>query len=292
MALNNPIKGSTARKFNAPHQMLNVSAQGTPDLTVHVREGAFWLEDTHLIEVYGGTVNLSSAVPSSTARWVAVVVDRNGQLSHVKGSVGSSPTQPTLQTDHMPLAHILLNAGVTAISEDMIEDTRPFFRSGSSNPDHADVKNRNHADAHDISSITNLQTELNDRVTQTAFNNGLDAKADVDGTPAEHFVLNSDHTGVPSADVDVTVERGSEANVDVRWNESTEQFEATDNGSDYFPIAGKVRTFNDLADINNTITMPVDGMMVFVRGQGNAVYDDFSSPSAWVLAADGVTTVT
>ena len=49
-------------------------------------------------------------------------------------------------------------------------------------------------------------------------------------------VLNSDVTGTPTENAGIEVERGTSTNVLVRWNETSDIWEFTNNGSTYYPI--------------------------------------------------------
>ena len=51
------------------------------------------------------------------------------------------------------------------------------------------------------------------------------------------LTLNSDATGAPSQPAGIEVERGDEANVQIRWNEGSDTWTFTNNGSTYFPMA-------------------------------------------------------
>ncbi len=50
------------------------------------------------------------------------------------------------------------------------------------------------------------------------------------------IVLNNNATGAPSENAGIEVERGSSTNVQLRWNETTDVWEATVNGSVYSPL--------------------------------------------------------
>ena len=50
------------------------------------------------------------------------------------------------------------------------------------------------------------------------------------------IVLNSDETGTPSQNAGIEVERGTATNVLIRWNETTDRFQFTNDGSTYFNI--------------------------------------------------------
>lgn len=51
------------------------------------------------------------------------------------------------------------------------------------------------------------------------------------------IVLNSNASGAPSVNAGVEIERGSSTNVVLRWNESTDKWEVTEDGSSYKTIA-------------------------------------------------------
>ena len=50
------------------------------------------------------------------------------------------------------------------------------------------------------------------------------------------IVLNSDETGAPSQNAGIEVERGTSTNVLVRWNETSDIWQFTNDGSTYYPI--------------------------------------------------------
>lgn len=50
------------------------------------------------------------------------------------------------------------------------------------------------------------------------------------------ITLNSGATGAPSANAGIEIERGSATNVVLRWNESTDKWETTNDGTNYYAI--------------------------------------------------------
>jgi len=50
------------------------------------------------------------------------------------------------------------------------------------------------------------------------------------------IVLNSGETGTPSANAGIEVERGTSANVIMRWNETTDKWEVTRDGTNYYVL--------------------------------------------------------
>jgi hypothetical protein len=59
------------------------------------------------------------------------------------------------------------------------------------------------------------------------------------------LTLNSDATGAPSQNAGLEVERGDEANVQLRWNEGSDTWTFTNNGAQYYPLASGT---DDLAE--------------------------------------------
>jgi hypothetical protein len=51
--------------------------------------------------------------------------------------------------------------------------------------------------------------------------------------------LNSNFTGAPTTDAGILVERGSETDVEILWNETSDKWTLTNNGSNYHAIARK-----------------------------------------------------
>ena len=51
------------------------------------------------------------------------------------------------------------------------------------------------------------------------------------------ITLNSDATGAPSQNAGIEVERGDEANTQLRWNEGSQKWTFTNNGAVYYPMA-------------------------------------------------------
>jgi len=65
------------------------------------------------------------------------------------------------------------------------------------------------------------------------------------------IVLNNNATGAPSENAGIEVERGSSANVAIRWNESTDKWETTTDGTTYVDISDH-GSLSGLADDDHT----------------------------------------
>jgi hypothetical protein len=65
------------------------------------------------------------------------------------------------------------------------------------------------------------------------------------------LILNNDVTGTPSENAGIEVERGTSTNVAIRWNESTDKWQLTNDGASYSDIStgasshNAVRRYND-----------------------------------------------
>ncbi len=51
------------------------------------------------------------------------------------------------------------------------------------------------------------------------------------------ITLNSDHTGAPTQNAGLLIERGDEADTQIRWNEGTDKWTFTNDGAVYYPMA-------------------------------------------------------
>ncbi len=67
------------------------------------------------------------------------------------------------------------------------------------------------------------------------------------------IVLNSGHTGSPTTNAGVMVERGTSTDVEIRWNETSDIWEFTNDGTNYYPISN-VSSAN--TTFTGTITLP------------------------------------
>jgi hypothetical protein len=91
------------------------------------------------------------------------------------------------------------------------------------------------------------------------------------------IVLNNNATGAPSQNAGIEVERGSANNVALRWNETSDKWEVTENGSTYVDIAtvtyvdGQAITgLNDIGDVSTASAAAGD----FLKYNGSAWVND------------------
>lgn len=65
------------------------------------------------------------------------------------------------------------------------------------------------------------------------------------------IVLNNNETGTPSENAGIEVERGTSANTLIRWNETTDRWEFTNNGTNYYNIPLSTEYTNNNGDITS-----------------------------------------
>jgi len=108
------------------------------------------------------------------------------------------------------------------------------------------------------------------------------------------ITLNSNETGTPSQNAGLEVERGTSANVELRWNETSDKWELTEDGSTYYDIATEsyvdaqsIASLDDVGDV--TITSAASGE--FLKWNGSAWVND-SIPTINTLDDVGDVTIT
>lgn len=79
------------------------------------------------------------------------------------------------------------------------------------------------------------------------------------------LVLNSDTTGTPADNANIQVERGDSENVSVRWNETTDRWQFSNDGIDFFDLATQV------SDLDNDAEYIA---LTDLSGTGDISYDD------------------
>jgi hypothetical protein len=90
-------------------------------------------------------------------------------------------------------------------------------------------------------------------------------------------VLNSNVTGSPTTNAGIEVERGTSSNVSVRWNETSDKWELTEDGSTYLEIATDldlstivITSLDDIADVSASTAVSGD----FLKWNGAAWIND------------------
>lgn len=108
------------------------------------------------------------------------------------------------------------------------------------------------------------------------------------GTDATSFTLNNLEAGTPSANVSLDVERGTSANVRIRWNETTDKWQFTNDGTVYQDIGAidigtqELSKFVALEDPYTAVDLTASST------DGGYVQVDLTAISPFTTIADGV----
>lgn len=221
-----PIKGESDKKIGAFNAPLAVSAQDAPNMTVKIRAGSFFNSANVLTEFAGGN-SPQITPPASAAKWVVVGLTDAGSVTLVHGVNQAAPSLPAIPAGTLALAAVYVTSTTTSLTAASVQDIRPFLRT--------------------VDVVADVAEELANRPTFNDVANDLALKADVDGTTEAVFTLNKDNTsGSPGADATLAVARGVAPAVAIRWNESVDQWEFTNDGINYGAIASTSGTYAPL----------------------------------------------
>ena len=85
-------------------------------------------------------------------------------------------------------------------------------------------------------------------------------------------ILNSDVTGAPSEDGGIAINRGTSDDVDLKWNETSQRWQFTNDGTNYYNIPTSSEYTNNTGDITGVTVTAGAGL----TGGGSATSGDFS----------------
>lgn len=234
--MNRPPKGDDFRRGNYANMMFQPSANDTPDMTIKIREGSYWINNEKLVE-YAGGVSPKITAPKSGAKWVIVALNSAGRVVLVNGiAAPNNPECPTLTQNMLPIALVYVKSSTNMITNDMVYDARPMYAVGGYPSQHAQLQNRNKENSHSISAITGLQDALDEKLSSSDVQNLVDGKANYNGTVSASFTLNIDDTGVPVEHCGLFVNRGSQPKVGIKYNEDLDEWQYTNDGSNWLPL--------------------------------------------------------
>jgi len=93
------------------------------------------------------------------------------------------------------------------------------------------------------------------------------------------ILLNSSVTGAPSADAGIEIERGSSTNVELRWNETTDKWQFSNDGTTYVNIASTTDVSNHEADTTNIHGIADTSALVTLTGTQTLTNKTLTSPT-------------
>lgn len=101
---------------------------GTNDMSLSVAAGTARINDNR-VGVSSQSVTLDAA-DGSYDRYDLVVVGTDGVAQKVTGTPASTPAAPQVPTDHVVLAVVYVQAGVSGVTDADIKDARAVFPKG------------------------------------------------------------------------------------------------------------------------------------------------------------------
>jgi hypothetical protein len=134
--------------------------------------------------------------------------------------------------------------------------------------DYTDVSGKPNQDLNTTSTVTfanaTISSNLTVQGTTTTVNTATLSVSD------NKVILNSDVTGTPSLNASFEVERGSSTNTAIRWNETTDQWEQTRDGSSYVVLPVSTNELTESGNLYYTDTRARNAISVTGSGSYNA----------------------
>lgn len=137
---NNLRNDAFGGSFLLPHQ------QTTPDLTLRVQEGTFYIGLTQYY--FAGGNSPSFTAPTTNPRIDLLTIDSAGTLARVVGTEAASPAVPAYPVDKIIICEVFNRVGQTTIRDTdtagqgyIQRDTRPFLQEGVVKVDGAQTVN-------------------------------------------------------------------------------------------------------------------------------------------------------
>ena len=120
------------------NQTFRVDAQSSPNMTVRVRPGIGYIDDTK-VEKTTDTNSAAIVAPITNPRIDLITIDVQGNVAIVTGTEMISPIAPTYPSSKIVLAEVYLRVGATSIKNTddtsngyISKDTRPVVQKISS----------------------------------------------------------------------------------------------------------------------------------------------------------------
>ncbi len=137
----NPGDSGLASQYNnlrsdaQPASYLYPHQQATPNMTLYVEPGIYWIAGARIVFAGGNSPTFSA--PGSNNIINLLVIDASGTLSIVVGTSGASPAVPTYPKDKIVIAEIYIRAASTSLKDAddgtngyVYNDVRPFVNNG------------------------------------------------------------------------------------------------------------------------------------------------------------------
>ncbi len=220
---------------------------------VYVGPGSLYVNGQKVIEDNSGTINFTA----DSNQNLNITTQGSGDIEFVTGT-GKIECKATLQLEagnsitSSDANEVSINGGIDLNSDKIINLGTPTLATdaaskgyvdtqitgGSTNADFNNVTVGGLLNSDDITAATMtasgnviVQGDLTVNGTTTTINSSTLSIADTS------VILNSDFTtGSPTANQDIVATRGNENNTSIRWNETSDVWELTNDGSSFYEI--------------------------------------------------------
>jgi len=228
--------------------------------------GSAWVNDT---------IDLGA---DTAGGFVASLVAGTGVTLANNSGEASTPTVAVDTTVIAPLASPTFTGTVTVPT--------PSTATGAATKDYVDTAISGLA-SFDSPTFTGTATADNLNVTGNLTVSGTTTSINTETVTVDDniIILNNNATGAPSVDAGIEIERGSSTNVQLRWNETTDKWQFTNDGSTYTDLGAGGASVSD-----NPPASPVAGQIWFESDTAKTfVYYDSQWIEIGALAAALVT---
>ena len=256
---------------------LRVEQNTVPNSFVRINAGRAFLSGA-VVEI--GEKQAGPFTPPVSGQRIDIVgINNLGNVVIIVGPTGFTPPHVPVPpiNNFVPLALVLTEVGVVAITNKALMDIRFDVRFGLPPTPHNFLTNRSDPDQHPESAITGLVADLANRATLAQLALKADIadlafKADTDGTPSRIFKLKKGFTGTPSDMLEIEFGRGAQPSAFFRWDEVNDRFVVVLPTGDILPVAVAGASGIDILQVDGMdVVDDVNGRVFLVSSDDDAV---------------------
>ena len=270
------VGGDTVRAVS-----VDTDGDGSVNNTLEVSEALVFKKGTNITLTEAGGVITISSTDTNTQRGAGIGLTLNGNnIDANVGATGTTITPQTISTVATRLYQIEtddednLVVNVPWSDTNTNTDTLQTIAADTANADRFITSVANAAGAQTGLSHSTLKYNPSTETLKVTnlIVSGTSTTIDTETISLSDniILLNSNETGTPSENAGIEVERGTSDNVSLVWNESTDRWTFTNDGSTFYniPISSEYDNFNFSVKVGATTQEVSDGgTLTFAAGQ-------------------------